>query len=151
MSLITASKSQEAKTIADKLGTAQFITKGDLTREIGSTLSSKQFDKRILALTDPKTYQDELKARMKDAEDKSSDIYQQMYTQYYEAGLSSDMAKSLALQSARGVYGSFINALNIEFPESTTGIYSIGAKAQSAGIAEPTPFSTMSASEVVRR
>jgi len=127
------------------------LTRGDLTREIGSTLTGNQFDKKILALTNPTEYRDQLKARMAQAEERVVDIYEQVYTQYYDAGMPHDMAKSLALQTARSAYAGFVNAINVEYPESTTGIYSIGAKAQAGGIETPTPFSAMSASEILGR
>lgn len=137
--------------LAKKLGTGFILTKNDLTREIGSTLTGNQFDKKILALTDPKEYQKQLKTRLKEAEDITVGIYGQVYEQYYKAGMPPDMAKTLALQTARASYAGFVNAINVEYPESTTGIYAIGAKTAGSGIAEPTPFSSMSASEILGR
>jgi hypothetical protein len=151
MSLILPTLSEDAKALSAKLGTGSFLTESDLQREIGSTLSTNQFQRRIQALTDPKEYQKDLITRMKEVESRASDVYKQSYEQYYTSGLAPEMAKSLALQSARSTYEMFMNAVRIEFPESSTGIYSIGAKqdAFNQSGSQPTPFSVMNPSDIV--
>lgn len=129
------------------------FNKEDLNREISATLSENQLDKRLLALTDPKAYQKAIKEEMEKAKKSAYDHYELVRKSYEDAGLTFDQSRALAIQSAKGVYQSYLDTVRLNYPEVASGLYAIGMKAEAdraAGSTGATPFSAMPAGDILR-
>ena len=125
----------------------------DLNREISATLSENQLDKRLLALTNPTKYQDLIKEEMKKAKETAYTHYDLVRKSYEDAGLTFDQSRALAIQSAKGVYQSYLDTVRLNYPEVAGGLYAIGMKAEAdrAGAGTgATPFSSMPAGDILR-
>jgi hypothetical protein len=129
------------------------FSSNDLFREISATLSENQLEKRILALTNPTQYHADLKEEMKKAKEIANANYATVYEQYMSAGLTHEQSKTLSIQSAKGIYQSFLDTIRLNYPEAGGSLYAIGAKGEAdrAAVGQgSTPFSMLSPSDIAR-
>lgn len=127
---------------------AKALEKEDLNRYLGSTLAGNQLNRRIQALTRPADYETALRDEIKKGQDSAEAEYKRVFNAYYEAGLDVDTAKAIALQASKRSYEVSMDATRVLFPESQTGIYTLGAKLASTS---NTPFGALTASEILKQ
>lgn len=124
-------------------------TEDDLKRDIGSVMSSNQLSNRIKALTNPQAYANDIKTEQKKAEGAAINQYKAIYENYWKAGLPHEQAKVLAQQAARNAFEQYMDTVRLQYPETATGLYMLGAKMNANQAAGNVPFSAMSAGEIL--
>jgi len=95
----------------------------DIWAEIGGLYEQKAFQRRINALTDPKTYADERKLALDEIKKASETAYKTAYDGYKTAGLSHELAKANALNSAKSEYHNQQNVFNLQYGQGTDQIF----------------------------
>ena len=96
---------------------------GDVWAEIGGLYEQKAFQRRIDALTNPGTYADERKVALDAVKKASETAYKTAYKGYIEAGLSPEMAKNNAMNSARSEYVNQQSVFNLQYGQGTDQIF----------------------------
>ena len=111
------------------------ITTGavDPIRELGLELEQRQYETRLLALTDPKAYAAERQTAFDDMVAKVSNAYSDAYDGFIKAGLSNDMAKNFALNAANNEKAVRRQVLETRFPTNANMIGDAQTVRESAG------------------
>ena len=92
------------------------------SQQLGITFAQNQYDKRVVALTDPGAYATERKrayGRLAKAVDKS---YAEALEKYAETGMAPDVAKSFAMRAADNERQIQQQILEVEYPSGANAI-----------------------------
>jgi len=95
----------------------------DIWAEIGGKYEQAAFQRRINALTDPKVYADERKVALGKIQTASENAFNTAYNGYIAAGLSAEMSKLNATNSARSEYHNQQSVFNLEYGQGTDQIF----------------------------
>ena len=96
---------------------------GDVWAEIGGLYEQKAFQRRIDALTDPGAYAIKRTGALDAIKKAAEDAYKTAYAGYISAGLSPEMAKINATNSARSEYHNQQSVFNLEYGQGTDQIF----------------------------
>jgi hypothetical protein len=95
---------------------------GNIKRELGIELQQKQYETRLLALTDPKAYSDERKLMVDQMTAELGLVYQQAFAEYSGSGLPFEVAKQYALKSAAAKRDEKMQLIELNFPSGANAI-----------------------------
>ena len=95
----------------------------DIWAEIGGKYEQAAFQRRINALTDPKVYADERKVALGKIQTASENAFNTAYNGYIAAGLSAEMAKLNATNSAKSEYHNQQSVFNLQYGQGTDQIF----------------------------
>ena len=109
-------------------------SRGDVWAEIGGLFEQKAFQRRVDVLTSPAAYATKRATALDLIKDASIQAYKTAYTGYISAGLSPEMAKINATNSAKSEYHNQQNVFNLEYGSGTDQIFT-GATAQAGPVA----------------
>ena len=109
--------------VASSSGGGAVAPGADIWAEIGGKYEQQAFQRRINALTDPKTYADERKVALSKIQSASETAFKTAYNGYIAAGLSSDMAKLNAKNSAMSEYRNQQTVFNLQYGQGTDQIF----------------------------
>ena len=102
--------------------------------DIGGLYEQKAFQRRVDALTDPAAYATKRARALDTIKDASIAAYKTAYAGYISAGLSPEMARVNATNSAKSEYHNQQNVFNLEYGSGTDQIFT-GATAQAGPVA----------------
>ena len=103
--------------------TAPTAVGDNIWAEIGGLYEEKAFQRRIDALTNPATYATERKAALDEIKKASETAFKTAYDGYVKAGLSPDLAKANATNSAKSEYHNQQNVFNLQYGQGTDQIF----------------------------
>ena len=106
----------------------------DIWAEIGGLYEQKAFQRRVDALTNPKNYADERKVALDAIKAASETAFKTAYAGYIAAGLSPELAKANAMNSAKSEYNNQQSVFNLQYGQGTDQIFT-GATAQAGPVA----------------
>ena len=107
---------------------------GDVWADIGGLYEQKAFQRRIDALTDPTTYATGRATTLGLIKAASVTAYKTAHAGYIKAGLSPELAKENATNSAKSEYHNQQNVFNLQYGQGTDQIFQ-GATAQAGPVA----------------
>jgi len=96
----------------------------DIWADIGGLYEQRAFQRRIDALTDPATYATSRATALTAVKKASVTAYKTAYAGYITAGLSPEMAKMNATNSAQSEYANQQRVFNLQFGQGTDQIFS---------------------------
>jgi hypothetical protein len=91
--------------------------------DIGGLYEQRAFQRRVDALTDPVAYATKRAAALDKIKNASVAAYKTSYAGYISAGLSPEMAKMNATNSAQSEYHNQQNVFNLEYGQGTDQIF----------------------------
>ena len=95
----------------------------DVWADIGGLYEQKAFQRRIDALTNPTTYATERATALAAIRTASETAYKTAHAGYIKAGLSPELAKENATNSAKSEYHNQQNVFNLQYGQGTDQIF----------------------------
>ena len=100
----------------------EFLTTGDLKRELGISLEDKQYAARLEALTAPKDYYNKRKALTDQMTTEVQLAFQKSFAEYANSGLPNEVARQYAMQAARTSMAAKMQLIELRFPSGANAI-----------------------------
>ena len=100
----------------------EFITTGDIRRELGITLEDQQYAARLKALMKPDDYYADRKALTDQMTTEVQLAYQKSFGEYASAGLPNEVAQKYALQAARTAMAAKMQLIELRYPSGANAI-----------------------------
>ena len=105
-------KAEKQKAIA--FGTV--VGGADASTQLGMEFTQKQYENRVKALTEPKTYATDRAAGFKKVKDAVNDKFIKSLDTYLKTGMPPEMAKKFALQAAANEKAIQMQIFEVDFP-----------------------------------